>query len=420
MKKVLALSAVSLAVSGSLFGQGLYNIMPYDDDPVDALPLEWVAGVNLGYDDNVSPNGTELPGVSKDDSMYVGGFIQANYANVQPQTTYDFWGRVGLQYYIDDIERGGGTGGTDDQVAWDLGVGFNITHRYSERLRFRSRNSMVYQIEPDYTTSFGPDRRVGQYFRYSTDNSVGYSWTERFATVTGFRLNGVIYDDIDDRDVHEVLIYNQFRYRLSPATVLTASYRYGHTNNETGRDSDRHYILVGAEHRFSPTTVGVIRGGVTFFDGNSSHTAPYLEGTLRVRTNEQFSFRGFIRYGYEDRGTFLNYTRGSGATFSAFYDERITLRLGTQATYDLSPDVTLFGGINVVLAEYDDLDGVNSDPGAFSSIDEQLFNLNIGGSYRVMENVFVNGSYVYTNSGSDARSREYDRNRFNLGVRTTF
>ena len=415
MKKALALSAVSLALAGGLSAQGLYNIMTYDDEPLDSLPIQWVAGVFVGYDDNASPSGTELPGVSKSDTGYVAANLQVNYANVDPQTSLDAWGRVGGLYYFEPVDRGGDT----EDFSWDLGAGLNITHRVSERLRLRSRNDVVYQTEPDYTSGIGSPTNVGQYFRYSSDNSVGYSWTERFATVTGVRFNGVIYEDISGRDYHEVLLYNQFRYRLSPSTVLTASYRYGHTDNEAGRNTDNHYVLVGAEHRFSPTTVGVIRAGASFQEGENSNSAPYVEGTLRVITNEQFSFRGFVRYGYEDRGTGVSYSNGGGPFVRAFYDETTTLRVGTQANYVLSPDVSFFGGVNIVFTMRDDLQG-GSDAGARSSLDDEVFNFDIGGSYRMMDNVFLNGGYSYTNSSSDARSREYDRNRFNLGVRTIF
>jgi len=78
-----------------------------------------------------------------------------------------------------------------------LRAGVNYTNRISERLRFSSRNWVSYELEPDYDFGFATDRRVGQYLNYSTDNSIGYRWSERFGTIAGYRLNGVTFDDFE-------------------------------------------------------------------------------------------------------------------------------------------------------------------------------------------------------------------------------
>ena len=42
-----------------------------------------------------------------------------------------------------------------------------------------------------------PPRQTGEYFFWQTDNSVGFRWTERVATYTGFELTGTTYADVD-------------------------------------------------------------------------------------------------------------------------------------------------------------------------------------------------------------------------------
>ena len=47
MKKIVIASAIGLATGGLLSAQGLYNIMPFDDEPDDSLPLNWPAGAMM-------------------------------------------------------------------------------------------------------------------------------------------------------------------------------------------------------------------------------------------------------------------------------------------------------------------------------------------------------------------------------------
>ena len=112
---------------------------------------------------------------------------------------------------------------------------------------------------------------------------------------------------MDNEDYINHTFYNQFRYRTSPTTVLTASYRYAFTDNDRGGDTDSQYFLVGAEHEFSPNTVGVIRVGAQYYspDRGDSNWGPYLESTLRTRVNEKFGLRAFVYYGLEGRNNNL-------------------------------------------------------------------------------------------------------------------
>ncbi len=101
-----------------------------------------------------------------------------------------------------------------------------MTHRFSERLRFSSRNFVSYELQPDYSYGYASSRQTGAYFFWQSDNSLGFRWTERFATYTGVRLTGTNYQDVDNNDRFTWEVYNQFRYQLSAQTVLTGDYRY--------------------------------------------------------------------------------------------------------------------------------------------------------------------------------------------------
>ena len=431
MKKTFLVPVMGLAATGLVGAQGLYNIMPYDDEPAESLPIHWTVNANIGWDDNPAPFGSDVAGFDSDESLYVSASVQGNFVSATPQTTWDVWGRVGVTYYIDEVTQTSvlGVSTADDDTFYQAAAGVNFVHRVSERLRLRSRNNVSYEQEPDYDQGIATDRRDGSYTRYSSDNSVGYRWTERLGTVTGYRVHGTVYDEVDNQDYISHIFYNQFRYRVSPATVLTASYRYGIVDNDSAPDSDSHYLLVGAEHQFSSQTVGVVRVGGQYYspDNGDSSWSPYIEATLKTQVNEQFGLRGFLYYGIEDRGRNL-WTHdaaailpmGMGVPTLVAYDERHTLRIGTQASYQVSPTLTLFGGLNYINDQYEEGTFAQGGVGSSPDFDESTFNINLGASLQVAENIYVTGTYNYTTADSDSDLREYDRNRFQLGVQASF
>ncbi len=434
MKKTALLTGWIILSGGFLAAQGLYNIMPFDDEPLETLPLKWTVAGSVGYDTNPIPRFSEVPGVDTDSSGYISGFVQANYARKTPQTTWDFWGRAGVTYYFKEPEQTFNLPGgelrqrVDDQVFSSLRGGVNLIHRFTERVRFRSMNYVTYENEPDFDYGLGTDRRQGPYTAYSTDNSVGYRWTPRFGTNTGFRINGVHYhwDDFDRSDYIRYLIYNQFRYRVAPTTVWTSSIRYGAVNNDGFRDASSWFFLVGAEHQVSPTTVAVARVGAQYFqpDNGSDSWSPYVEGMIRSQLSERFSVRGFLRYGLEGNNpgvtTDVMLTPFGVLTTRAVYDERHTFRTGLQGSFVVSPKLTLFGGGAYVHLKYDDLLSAAGPEAAPGDLSEWLLNLNVGGSYEINRNLYVTASYNFDHGGSDSIVNEFDRHRVQVGMQATF
>jgi len=404
-KQFTAIAMVGMGLAGSLCAQSLYDLAP-DDAETDGLPLTWTAGVNLGYDDNPTP----LLG-NDDSSLYGQAYIGAAFLKNSPQTTLSVGAQIGVIHYFDNLDA---LGQDVDDTSFTVSAYVNWTHRVSERLRFVSRNRLAYELEPDYSTGFQSQRQVGNYFSWSTDNAVGYRWSERLATYTGLRLNGIVYDDLDGADRFTWTLYNDFRYQLNQRTVATLTYRYSDTSGDGQvSDSQNHFILAGLEHRFSPTTTGTIRAGVQLrdVDGGSSSTNPYLEASLRTQVNERFGVRAYARYGVEDYARTIRF--GSDRTI---YSGSETLRLGFTADYRVSQPLTLTAGVNYAALEY--VDRI-SGPGA-SSVDEDLFNAFVGFNLQVTDNLSVNGRYNFEDLSSDADRRDYDRNRYSLGVSTTF
>ena len=402
-----------LASLGVASAQGLYDIAP-NDDATESSPIKWNAGISYNIDDNVTPTITAGPGY-EDEASSVTAYVGASLVSLTPQTTWDVYARIGATYYIDNLEA---VNASDTYGNGRLGI--NWAHRVSERLRFTSRNYVTYGLEPDYSYGFATDRQLEEYLYYSTTNAVGYRWTERLATYTGFGITGVDYGTLSNSsDRLTYSLFNQFRYSASPQTVWLADYRYSWTDSSgTAGDSTNHFVSLGLEHRFSPNSVLSLKAGVQIrdVDGGASGTSPFAEAAIRTRVNDQFSVRAFARYSVEDYGTsFGGYT----------YDTNNTLRVGISADYVVSPQLTLQAGVNAIFTDMQDGRNVPG-PGPVADLNQDLINLYVGFSYKVNDGVYVTGSYNWTNSDASgggagaAARRTYDRQRASLGVRVEF
>lgn len=408
MKCKFSLGLFSLFSAVSASAQGLYYA---GSEAQESLPLKWVVGANLSYDDNVSPGVGE-----KEDSVGFNPYVGLSFVSITPQTTWDVYARLGLIYYFDQP-----SGGSADDLNSQSRAGVNVTHRFSERLRFSSQNFISYELEPDYSYGYASSRQVGEYFYWSSDNSFGFRWSERFGTYTGLRLSGADYD-LENNDRLTWELYNQFRYQLSPQTVLTGDYRYGQTRgSDQSSDSADQYILAGMEHRFSPNTIGIIRAGVQLrdVDDGDSSSSPYAEIALNSQVTQQFSVRAFTRYGMESYDT----VRTDPALVALVeYDSRTTLRLGISSEYVVSPMFSFFGGIDYIPTSFEDGRALPPTVAGTPVLDrdEDILNAYIGVSLKFNDYLTGTASYNYTNSSSDFPENDYDRNRFTLGVSAEF
>ena len=410
MNKIFTLAAILGSVS-SLSAQSLYDLAP-EADEASSLPLTYVAGVNFGIDDNPTP----LLAGGEDNTFYGQAYVGASFLNQTAQTTLAVGAQIGVIHYFDNLD----VPGVDvDDSSFTVSAYLNWTKRISDRLRFVSSNSIAYELEPDYSTGFQSQRQNGNYLRWSTDNAIGYRWSERFATYTGIRFDGIIFDDIENADRDTFTLYNDFRYQVSERTVATLTYRYSDTSGDGFvSDSSNQFILAGIEHRFSPNTTGIFRGGVQLRDVDSGSDTSnfYGEASFRTQVNEQFSIRAYGRYGVED---FARAITDSNNVLSVYSDSD-ALRLGFTADYIVSQKLSLTGGVNYVDLGYDDLQATNNPALAASSLDEELLNVFVGFDYQVTESLSVNARYNYEDLSSDAAGRDYDRNRYSVGARVTF
>ncbi len=418
MKRKIPLGFLGLLAAGSASAQGLYYV---GNEAQESLPLKWVVGGDVTYDDNVNPGYIDATGKEvKNSSFALNPYVGLSFVSMTPQTTWDVYGRLGLIYYLDAPQ------GVDNYNS-QSSLGVDLTHRFNERLRFSSRNFVSYELEPDYSYGYASSRSVGEYFFWTSDNSLGYRWTERFATYTGFVLSGVTYPSISNNDRATWELYNQFRYQLTPQTVLTADYRYSQTyGNGVSSDTTDQYVLGGLEHRFSPTTIGIVRAGLQLHDVNNgtNSTSPYVEFALNSQITQQFSVRSFARYGIENYNTVQGLdTNGDGLSDTQVeYDDTQTLRFGVAAEYAISPMFSVFCGLDYIPTSFSSGRSVSTPPflGAIPDTNEDVINADIGFSIKFNQFLTGRASYNYTTSSSDIAGQDYSRNRISVGLSAEF
>jgi hypothetical protein len=409
MKAKISVSLCSLVCASAASAQSLYHV---GSEAQESVPLKWVVGLSAFYDDNVNAGGSG----PEEDSFGLNPYVGLSFVNITPQTTWDVYARLGLIYYFDAPP------GVDEANSQSR-LGVDLTHRFSERLRLSSRNFVSYELNPDYSYGYASSAQTGEYFFWQSDNSLGYRWTERVGTYTGFRLTGTSYADNASNDNDQIgwEVYNQFRYQLGPQTVLTADYRYGQTSAQgNASDTTDQFLLAGAEHRFSPNMIGIVRAGAQFHevDDGDDYTSPYLEFALNSQVNEQFSVRAYTRYGIEGYDT-VQFDPVAGLVE---YEDTRALRMGVSSEYVISPMFSVFGGVDYLPTWYESGRSLDSPPflGNIKDLNQDLYNINLGVSVRFNDLLTGTLTYNYTDSWGDVPGQDYDRNRINVGISAEF
>lgn len=401
------IAAGTLLLSSFAQGQSLFAEDP-NEDQATPLPLRFTATAGIGYDDTFTPNG----GIDSTSSAYVNTALGADYVNYTPKTSWKIGASVSANKYLESVDG-------DNGVYYSGRLNLALNHRINDRTRYVQNTYVSYGIEPDYSFSFTPNRAPSEHVNYSTDHAIGHRWTDRLATYTGVRVNGVDYhgsgsDKTNNRRSYGV--YNNFRYATGPNTTMTANFGYTKTD-ASGSAGDATDITgsIGIDHRISQNSYVNAQIGATHRSvdgGRDGYYSPYVNIALNTALNNQTSLRTFARYGVENYGT----SQGT-----ATFDTNQTIRIGAELNYAVSPKLSLNAGVNYV--KYDYSDGRDVVSGAkVADQDQDLINPYVGFSYMINERTHINGSYHYNKSSSsfsDSASN-YERNRFQLGVSRVF
>jgi hypothetical protein len=360
-----------------------------------SVPLDITAGVDMGYDDHVLGSNATTSS-SGQSSFFARENVVLSYDRPRERTELRLVA-VGRFSQFFDL-------GTDDK---DVSVTLALTHNFSTRLSFRADVYAAYQTEPNFQSNVGPENVRAPHFNTHDILSVTYRWFPRFAMVTSYTLNRILYAQSSSvgtaSNRTQQTLGEQFRFSLTSRTNLISEYRFETINYDStsNRNSIIHFALAGVDHRLTEHISFDVRGGESFLslenDGNS--VSPYFEGGLDYKRSNH-SLTWMTSYGFE-------------APTAANVSTRKTWRTGLNLTYQLTSRVH---STATVYYNHNENEGsTSSGTGAQDSIQ-----LTLGLRYTITRRLALHADYQHTMQSSQGSTSGYSRNRYSAGLTYTY
>jgi hypothetical protein len=360
------------------------------------LPAKVRIYLNTGYDNNSQTQH------SAGGSAYSNGGITLDYSFGTPRFRANINAGASASYYFENAD-----------INPNIFLDFDMHHAVNSRLNITADLISRYRSDPDFGLDAGLNRRSGNFFYVRPGLSAEYEWLPRFSTVTRYSLEALRYDDdavaaFQDRVTHR--LGEQLRFKLLPRTTLTGEYAFAVADYDgENRDSTTQTVLGGVEHAFSPLLHGSLHAGADFRQKETASgedndfTRPHFEGTLRYVLGEKTSVGWNARYSVEE----------SDAIGSPF---RTSFRTGLQVNYAYTPRL----GGNLSGYYRHDLNEAADVIRASSSFAEDSFDISLNIYYKINRFLSANGGFHYTDIESDRALRSYSRQRYFIGLSSSF
>jgi Putative beta-barrel porin 2 len=376
--------------AGSTFEQAGLGWLP-------AIPIQINAGLDGGYDDNVTLSS------SGQGSVFMRENVVLTYARPGEQTQFLAIGVGRFSQYLD-------VSGQNDTAG---NVTLSLTHTFSSRLSFYASIYGSYQNEPNFTSNVGPQNVRTPYFDTVDIFSLTYHWLLRFSTVTSYTFERVQYfssSNVNSQNsVQNTSAQNriqntfseEFQFSLTRRTVLVGEYRFEAIDYDTAPlNSTTNFALAGVNHNFTEHLMVHVRGGESFrsLEDEGNMASPYFEGTLGyARSNHSLNWTA--SYGYES-------PTAAGATTTK------TWRTGLNLTYNLTSRLSSTTG---VYYNHDENQGGTGSTGT-----QNFFDLSVGLRYYINKRFALNVNYEHNSGSSLGSTPAYSRNRCYAGLTYTY
>jgi hypothetical protein len=294
--------------------------------------------------------------------------------------------------------------GTDDK---DLSLTLAVTHNFSTRLSFRADVYAAYQTEPNFQSNVGPENVRAPHFNTRDILSVSYHWLPRFATVTSYTFDRVLYAQSSSvatsSNRTQQTLGEQFRFSLTSRTNLIGEYRFETINYDSvpNNNSIIHFALVGVDHRLTEHIRFDVRGGESFrsLENDGDSASPTFEGTLGYRRSNH-SLSWTTSYGFE-------------APTAANVSTSKTWRTGLNLTYQLTSRVH-----STAAVYYNHNENEGSTSSGTGAQDSLQFTLGLG--YTINRRLALHANYEHTMQSSQGSTSGYSRNQYSAGLSYTY
>jgi Uncharacterized protein conserved in bacteria (DUF2320). len=355
-----------------------------------AVPIQVTAGVDAGYDDNV----TLSP--SPKSSLFASENVVLTYDRPGGVTQFSL---LGVGHFTQNFD----VTGQDEKSG---NVTMALAHEFSTRLSFYANIYAAYQNEPNFQSNVGPQNVRANFFDTRDIFSLTYHLSTRLTSVTSFTFERIQYDQSSIGDTQnrvDSTLGEQLVFNLTSRTSLTGEYRFETINYDTApTDSTTNFILAGVNHNLTEYLVVRLRAGESFrsLENDGDSALPHFEGSLEY-VSSNHSLNWTTSYGFESPTT-------AGATITK------TLRTGVNLTYGLT------SRLNSVVGVYYHHDDNQGGTGTGSTGTQDSLDLNLGLRYTINKHFTLHVDYNHTTQGSMGSTPGYSRNRYFGGLTYTY
>lgn len=308
-----------------------------------------------------------------------------------------------------------------------------LNHTFTERYKLEAGDTFLYSNQPELIDGIGTPLRVDDtYIRNLGQASVTAGLTDQLSTVVGYSNTYYNFDQsgigslssLLDRTEH--LISANLRWQALPNTVGVLGYKYGIIGYDDAhqiasgissdiRDSNSHYVLVGADHSFNPQLSGSARVGAQFVEwtelgrysaaSDDNRVSPYADASVTWKYAESTSVQLGVRHARQATDVFMfNIAEPT-------QDQEATTVYG-QVTRQLLPRLN-----GSLLAQYQSADFAL---GGADSLTENFFLAGLEFSYEINKFLTGEAGYNFDRLDSDIALRSFSRNRVYLGIRASY
>ena len=357
-----------------------------------AVPVQVTAGVETGYDDNVtlspSPKG----------SWFVGENVVLTYSRPGDRTVFSL---LGVGRFTQNFDA-------PDQNEKSGNVTMTLSHNFSTRLSFYASVYAAYQNEPNFQSNVGPENVRSNFFDTRDILSLTYFWSTRLSSITSFTFERIKYDQSSIGDFQNRVdntLSQQLVFKLTGRTQLVGEYRYETITYDTAPlDSTTHFLLGGVNHNLTEHLVVHVRAGESFrsLENSGDSALPYFEGSVDY-TRSNHSLNWVTSYGFESPTT-------EGATTTK------TFRTGLNLTYGLTSRLSSVAGF---FYHHDENQG-GTGTSTSTTGTQDAWDLNLGLRYTLTKRFTLHLDYNHTTQDSTGGTLGYSRNRYYAGVTYTY
>jgi hypothetical protein len=362
-----------------------------------AVPVQITAGLDMGYDDNVTLSS------AGQGSVFARENVVLTYARPSERTQFSLIGVGRFSQYFD-------VSGLNETAG---NVTMSLTHNFSSRLSFYASVYGTYQNQPNFQSNVGPQNVVSPFFDTVDIFALTYHWSSRLSLVTSYTFERVQYFSSStgnsQNGVQNTLAQNRIQntfsealqFSLTSRTVLVSEYRFEAIDYDTApTNSTTNFLLAGVNHNLTEHLIVHVRGGESFrsLENEGNMASPYFEGSLGY-VSSNHSLNWVSSYGYES-------PTATGVTTTK------TWRTGLNLTYDLTSRLSSTTGIYY---HHDENTGGTGSTGTQDS-----FDLTLGLRYTINKRFTLHADYNHTTQGSLGTTPGYSRNRYSAGLSYTY